>query len=168
MAACWPIHRWGVESLSGARLERFRASFHEEFWTSLPAITGAIEACHRLHDAGYELVCVSALKPAFERARLRNLRELGFPIERVMARGSSPAAISPKAGALDTIKPVAFVDYYLPYFRCLPDGMHKALVTRQPNGSPNVGVELSVIDSHHLDLDAFATWWLGADHAARA
>jgi len=151
-----------VERLTGARLERFRASFHLGFWSSLPAIAGALEACHRLHDAGYELVCVSAVGPEFERARFQNLRELGFPIERVMATGSGSTEVSPKAEALHTLKPVAFVDDFLPYFRGVNDGMHRALVTRQPNGSPNVGMELSVVDSQHSDLDAFASWWLSA------
>lgn len=164
--AYWPPHRWGVEKLSGARLARFRAFFHEEFWSSIPAIDGALEACHRLHEAGHELVCVSALETSFEPARLRNLRQLGFPIERVMATGSTHTAVSPKRAALQTIKPVAFVDDYLPYFRGVPAGIHKALVVRQPNGSPNVGAELSVIDSQHANLEAFASWWLSV-HSTR-
>jgi len=163
--AYWPLHRWGVQRLSGAELERFRASFHEGFWSSIPAIDGALEACHRLHDGGHELVCISALETSFERARLQNLRELGFPIERVIATGSTGAALSPKTKALQTIRPMAFVDDFLPYFRGLPAGIHKALVMRQPNGSPNVGAELSIVDSQHADLDAFATWWLCARRA---
>ena len=163
--AYWPLHRWGVKRLAGAELARFRASFHEEFLSSIPAIDGAVEACHRLHDVGHELACVSAVEASFERARLRNLRELGFPIERVIATGSTGAALSPKTEALQTIQPVAFVDDFLPNFRGLPAGKHKALVIRQPNGSPNVGAELSIVDSQHADLDAFATWWLSARRA---
>jgi len=167
-SAYWPMHRWGVEKLSGPRLERFRACFREGFWSSLPAIAGALEACHRLHDEGHELVCVSALESTFERARQRNLSELGFPIERVIATGSTAAEVSPKVEALQAIKPIAFVDDYLPYFRGLPTGIHGALVLRQPNGSPNAGVELGHVQSRHSDLDAFATWWLGVLCAGRA
>jgi len=73
------------------------------------------------------------LEAPFERARLRDLRELGFLIERVIATGSTGAAISPKTEALQTIQPVAFVDDFLPYFRGLPGGINKALVnTQQP------------------------------------
>ena len=35
------MHRWGVEKLSGVRLDRFRASFHEAFCSALPAVEGA-------------------------------------------------------------------------------------------------------------------------------
>jgi phosphoglycolate phosphatase-like HAD superfamily hydrolase len=160
--AYWPVHRWGVERLSGAQLDRFRACFHETFWSSVPAIEGAVEACQRLHDSGHELICVSALEPAFQQSRLRNLRDLGFPIERVTATGSKDAAISPKAKALQEIRPVAFVDDYLPYFRGLPDGIHAALILRLPNGSPNVGPELKLVHSRHRDLQAFVDWWLSA------
>ena len=164
-SAYWPIDRWDVERLSGARLEQFRACFHEGFWSSIPAINGALEACHRLADEGHELVCVSALEPAFERARLRNLRELGFPIERVVATGVSVEAISPKAQALQCIRPVAFVDDYLPYFRGLPAGIHGALILRQPNRSPNAGPDIGLVHSRHADLEGFANWWLEAQRA---
>jgi len=158
--AYWPQHRWGVETLSGARLDRFRAAFDEAFWSSLPAIDGAVQACHRLHDAGHALVCVSALAPGFAQARLRNLRALGLPIERVLATGSDAGAMSPKAEALRRLQPRAFVDDFLPYFRGLPAGIHGALILRQPVGSPNTGAELALVHSRHADLAAFADWWL--------
>jgi phosphoglycolate phosphatase-like HAD superfamily hydrolase len=91
--AYWPIQRWGVPRLSGNALEQFRACFEETFWTTVPAIDGARAACQALHDAGYRLVCVSALEPRFERARLRNLRDLDFPI------GSWPRAIPRRPAA---------------------------------------------------------------------
>jgi len=78
--AYWPMDRWEVERLDPERRVLFRAAFDEHFWTTMPPIPGALEACHRLHDAGFELVCVSALELEFEAARLRNLRDLGFPI----------------------------------------------------------------------------------------
>ena len=81
---------------------------------------GALDACQRLHDAGFDLVCVSALEAEHEAARLRNLRYHGFPIERVFATGNADGERSPKADAIAALAPEAFVDDYLPYMRGLP------------------------------------------------
>ncbi len=158
--AYWPMDRWQVERLAPERRAVFRAAFDEHFWTTMPPIAGALAACHRLHDAGFELVCVSALDLEFEAARLRNLRNLGFPIARVIATGNAEGARSPKADAIEMLAPVAFVDDYLPYMRGLPADVHTALVLRAPNGSPNVGADLALAKSVHDDLAGFANHWL--------
>ena len=158
--AYWPMDRWHVDRLDDAGRAHFRRFFDETFWTTVPAIAGAVDACHRLHDAGLELVCVSALEAPFESARLRNLRDLGFPIERVIATGNAPGERSPKADAIAELTPEAFVDDYLPYLRGLPAHVHTALVLRAPNGSPNIGEEMHLARSVHDDLGAFATHWL--------
>ena len=158
--AYWPMDRWKVERLDAKKRVQFRASFDEHFWATVPAIEGALEACQRLHDAGYDLVCVSALELEFEAARLRNLKELGFPIERVIATGNDAVERSPKADAITELRPVAFVDDYLPYMRGVPREVHTALVLRAPNGSPNVGDEMVLAKSVHQDLAGFTEHWL--------
>lgn len=158
--AYWPMDRWQVERLGLFKRSRFKAEFGELFWSTVPAIDGAVEACHRLHDAGYELVCVSALESRFGTSRLRNLRALNFPIERVIATGNNETARSPKADAIEAMQPVAFVDDYLPYLRGIPEQVHTALVLRAPNGSPNVGPELALARSTHQDLADFTQHWL--------
>jgi len=160
--AYWPMDRWGVGRLEGEMRRQLRAQFEREsLWASLPAIDGAVQACHRLHDAGYELVCVTALEARFERARLDNLKALGFPIRRVIATGHVESDRSPKADAIAALRPVAFVDDYIAYMRGLPTEVHTALVLRAPNGSPNVGDELKLARSVHQDLADFADHWLG-------
>lgn len=158
--AYWPIDRWAVERLTPERRPLFRAAFDEHFWTTMPPIDGALDACQRLHDAGFELVCVSALDLEFEAARLRNLQDLGFPIGRVIATGNHEGARSPKADAIEALNPVAFVDDYILYMRGLPAHVHTALVLRAPNGSPNVGPDLAWAKSTHEDLTGFADHWL--------
>lgn len=166
--AYWPIDRWIVERLDDpAKRAHFRAHFDDLFWSSVPALEGAVEACHRLHDAGFDLVCVSALDSEFEAARLRNLRAHGFPIERVVATGNAAGERSPKADAIEALNPEAFVDDYLPYFRGVPAGVHRALILRGSNGTPNTGAELASADSLHDDLAAFATAWLERSPGAR-
>lgn len=127
----------------------------------MPPVGGALEACHAMTDAGFELVCVTAIEPAFEVARLRNLRRLGFPIERVVATSSPTDSGNPKANAIGALAPVAFVDDNLPYLCGIGDRVHTALVLRQPTGSPRRGPDLARMGSHHQDLAGFAGWWLG-------
>ena len=160
--AYYPLDRWDVRRVEGAERDKFRDCFNEDYWTSLPAIAGAVSACEALCAAGYELVCVTAVKTEFQAARLKNLREHGFPIERVIATSNKAAAdISPKAEALDRLQPVAFVDDYLPYFRGIPAEIHAAIVLREPNGSPNTGEDLDrLTHSKHSDLASFVSWWL--------
>ncbi len=158
--AYWPIDRWTVDRLDDAGRAHFRRHFDDLFWSSVPVIDGAVAACHRLRDAGFDLVCVSALDAEFESARLRNLRQSGFPIERVVATGNAVGTRSPKAEAIAALDPEAFVDDYLPYFRGIPRSVHAALVLRAPNGSPNEGAELSITSSVHDDLSGFVDYWL--------
>jgi phosphoglycolate phosphatase-like HAD superfamily hydrolase len=158
--AYWPMDRWQVDRLDEARRAHFRTHFDEHFWSTVPAIGGAVDACHRLHDSGFDLVGVSALDLEHEAARLRNLRDHGFPIERVIATGNAPGARSPKADAIAELDPEAFVDDYLPYLRGVPAHVHTALILRGPNGSPNEGSELALARSMHDDLPAFAAYWL--------
>ena len=158
--AYWPIDRWLVERLDADRRAHFRRHFDAEFWSSVPAIEGAVDACNRLHDAGFDLVCVSALEAEHEAARLRNLRDHGFPIERVVATGNAAGERSPKADAIAALAPAAFVDDYLPYFRGVPQAVHTALILRAPNGSPNSGPELTLARSIHQDLPGFAEYWV--------
>lgn len=66
--AYWPIDRWEVERVEGDRLDLLRRAFDNEFWSSIPPVPGAIEACHKLAAAG------SALPAEFRAAREHNLR----------------------------------------------------------------------------------------------
>ena len=158
--AYWAIDRWNVDRLSGGRLEHFRACMDESFWESIPAMPGAIEACHALYEAGFELVCVTALAEKFGAARQRNLRNLGFPIEQVITTGNMGHGRSPKAQALEALRPVAFVDDFLPYMQGIEVDMHLALIVRDANGSPNVGEGLGPVDSAHGSLLEFSRWWI--------
>lgn len=158
--AYWPMDRWQVEHLAGDRLERFRSCFDEVFWSGIPAMEGAAEACQILTRAGYELVCVTALPEQFRQARQQNLRRHGFPIERVYTVEHSEG--NPKAQVLNALGPVAFVDDYLPYLMGIDPAIHSALVERGGHGSPNTGEDLRLAASRHGSLLEFARWWVGS------
>lgn len=158
--AYWPLDRWNVERLADDRLRQFRANFDEEFWESVPAMPGALQACQALHAAGFELICVTALQEKFAPARRRNLLRLGFPIDTVVATGKTAIGQSPKAAALHQLNPVAFVDDYLPYLSGLHPSIHTALILRDGTGSPNTGAALQHVSSTHRNLLDFSDWWL--------
>jgi len=63
--AYWPIDRWEVHHLEGVDLDKFRASFDQDFWASIPVVSGAVSACEKLCEAGYDLVCVTAMRANF-------------------------------------------------------------------------------------------------------
>lgn len=158
--AYWPMERWGVPRLEGQDLEAFRRQFDEVFWSSLSAMPGALQACHLLAQSGHELVCVTALDEQFGEARRRNLQSLGFPIERVITTRMDASRGSPKAPVLRALQPVAFVDDFGPYFAGVAPEIHKALVMRDPHGSPNTPEIVELADSSHPDLLGFARWWV--------
>lgn len=144
----------------GGRYRICRAAFDEHFWSTIPAIEGAIEGCVLLNQAGYDLICVSALDDRNLKARERNLRELGFPLSKVIATSGEMTHISPKASVLNSLQVAAVVDDYAPYLKGIVDTIHKALILRDPDGSPNSGADLALADSTHEGLLIFARWWL--------
>lgn len=167
--AYFPHHHWGVPWLEGADLQRFQSFFDTEFWSSIPAIDGALEACRLLVENGCDLVCVTALHHDHRDARQSNLTALGFPIGSVHTTPHSNADMdgsSPKASFLEQLKPVAFVDDFLPYMRGVSSNIHRALIMRGSNGSPNSAYAGSgCVDSAHATLLDFARWWVADDSA---
>lgn len=161
--AYWAIDRYGLGSLEGPELAHFRSFFNDDFWAGLRALPGALEAAHLLANAGWELACVSAIRPQHVAARQANLRSLGFPIARVFGAHGDHSQRSPKADILSELRPAAFVDDYLPYLRGVPASVHRALVDREPTGSPNRGPELSLASSTHPCLLEFSKFWLESD-----
>lgn len=145
--------------LSGHALEQFRAVIDETFWRTIPAVDGAVEACEQLVRAGYELICVTDLETRHLEARRHNLRELGFPLSHVYAIDSVPtaSATSPKAAMLNDLQSMCFVDDYAPYLIGVDGRIHKVLITRDPDGSPNTGKMLEWADACCPDLWAFVT-----------
>jgi len=160
--AYWAADRWGVELLEGERLKYFKRQFDETFWSTLPALTGAVDACLRLKRAGFELVCVSALPHQYAAARLANLRGEGFPIDRVIPTGNERHFGNPKAASIAELRPWAFADDFLPNLEELPSDVHTALILREPNGSPNADASIARVGSTHRTLAEFADWVLTA------
>lgn len=136
--AYYAHNRFDAPMLSDELHDKFKAKgFDEDTWGSLPAMPGAVAATHLLREAGMRIICVSALPPRFGAARLKNLIDLGMPIEAVIATGHSEGTSNPKQGYLSRLKPALFVDDYWCYHRGVPDVTFKALVDTGAPDSPN-------------------------------
>lgn len=156
-----PLERWDVEHLQGIDLEYFKSFFDEDFWSTIPAMPEAIEACELLVANGYELVCVTAMESKWRQARQRNLKALRYPIDVVIATGKAVENhLSPKARTINTLKPQAFVDDHIPYFVGIDLNIHRALVIGQHRASISESVRTSSISSTHSCLMDFCQYWL--------
>ncbi len=154
-----PLDSWDVFRLDTDGRVRLCKHFDANFWSSVPVLLRAVDACTRLHDAGFELAFVSTLDTESEASRLKNLCAFGYLIERVYATPHDGAHRSPKADRLADLRPLAFVDDYLPYLSGVPSEVHTALVTRGAKGDPNAAPEMVLEKSTHQDLAAFADFW---------
>ena len=141
-------------------MTRFRNAFDESFCGDIPAVEGSLAACQALNQAGYDRICVTALPAKFQQARLQNLIQLGFPIDIVHTVDHAEGDVSPKAVLINALKPVAFVDDFLPYLVGINREIYSALILRETDQSPNAGSLLSHASSQHTNLDTFASWWL--------
>ncbi len=159
--AYWPIDRFDVPVLEPAERKHLKSRMDGTFWSAVPVLPGAKIACDRLVAAGFDLICVTAIRNEFRDARFHNLRAHDLPIVDVIAAPhQADMSKSPKAKALAELKPVAFVDDYAVYLRGIPDDLHAALVLREPNGSPNTPELSARANSTHRDLPDFVDYWL--------
>ncbi|CAF0939112.1 unnamed protein product [Rotaria sordida] len=102
---------YGVE-FTPEEHNQFKTAHEAEGWRMMPPLDGALEACLMLHNAGYELVCVTAMPGRFLNDRLENFRLHGFPIDKVISTGYDPIdpTNNPKKQTIEALKPVVFVD----------------------------------------------------------
>lgn len=130
------VNFWGVEAPEKGHA--FWDIFDAHGWSSMPPMPGALEACERLHAAGYELVCVTSMPEHRAEHRLQNLQSLGFPIDRVIATNRAPVrGANPKKEALEALLPSWFVDDELRKLKDLPAEISLVLVDPGHPDTPN-------------------------------
>ncbi|CAF1248900.1 unnamed protein product [Rotaria sordida] len=103
--------RYGV-TFTPEEKSQFNAAWDVDGWRTMSMHDGALEACHLLDAAGYELVCVTALRACFIEHRLENFRLHGFPIDRIIStrRDIESSDNNPKKQAIEQLHPIVFVD----------------------------------------------------------
>ncbi|CAF1078663.1 unnamed protein product [Adineta ricciae] len=120
--------------------EQFEQVWREHGWRTMPTYDGAVEACQLLHEAGYELICVTAMPARHIEHRLENFRSHGFPIDKIISTSFDPnnENHNPKRQVIEDLHPVAFVDDFRRNFRDIA-GVHTKLVfiDREYEGDPS-------------------------------
>lgn len=165
--AYWAFNRYDIPYLKDEELAEFKANFDDHFWENVPALPGAVQAVNRLYNAGYDIVCVSALPEQYAEQRQLGLYKQGFPPMSVFAVGAPADATqahgNPKAKVLNSLKPICFVDDYLAYHEGVSDATMKVLIDRNPVGSPNHDLEIKnrvKVDMTCKNLVEFSNWFL--------
>lgn len=115
-AAFHATNQWGLAAMSPEEKSAFyEAADQHGIWRSMPAFPGAVQAVQKLHDMGYEMVCVTSMPTEHGPDRLANLKALGFPIERVIATHRHGNE-NPKKAPIEELAPVFFIDDLLKNF----------------------------------------------------
>jgi len=149
---------YGITWKEKEQQEQFFRHFDDEAWSTMPAFEGVHEACELLVRAGYRLVCVTSMNPAFEDARRRNFRALGLPISEVYAvKRADPG--NPKLAMLRELGALALVDDLPDNFEGLGAGTHRAYIDYGRYDSPGIGTTVRIDTRHGSFLD-FARYWV--------
>ncbi|UJR16548.1 hypothetical protein I4U23_003448 [Adineta vaga] len=121
-------HTYGI-NFNNEEKKQFDDVWTEHGWRTMPTHDGAVQACQLLHDAGYELICVTAMPARFIEHRLENFRSHGFPIDNIISSGynAQDDSHNPKREIIEDLHPVAFVDDFRRNFRNIA-GVHTKLV----------------------------------------
>lgn len=146
---------WGVSNPE--RPHPFWDLFKLKGWRHMEAMDGAIEACHKLHAAGYRLVCVTSMPSDKRQDRFDNLLDLGLPIDDVIATGSKFGFTgNPKKEAIEELKPLYFVDDELRKLKDLSSDVRCVLIDPGHSDSPNEGQDDSYLTMRVSSLLDFA------------
>ncbi|UJR17104.1 hypothetical protein I4U23_004000 [Adineta vaga] len=130
--------RYGITWTPEER-SRFRAAWDADAWRTMSMLDGALEACQLLHAAGYELVCVTALRQCFTEHRLENFRLHGFPIDRIISTSvdKEDRNKNPKKHAIEQLRPIIFVDDKKQNFKDIEGGQTKFIfIDHELHGDP--------------------------------
>ena len=154
---------YGIHWESASQEAHFYAHFDDEAWEAMPALEGALEACQSLVAAGYRLVCVTSMNPAYVEARRRNFRALSLPLEEVVAVHRNHC-LNPKLEVLHRLRPLALVDDLADNFNGLDTGIHAAFIDYKRFDAPGREQGDVTANSVHGSLLEFSRFWLALEH----
>lgn len=154
-------HYWGIDAPGPD--DAFWSVFDQHGWGDMPAIEGAVDACHALVNAGHELVCVTSMPTHRGPDRARNLALHGFPIARVIATGhAKDRNANPKREAIETLGPDWFIDDELRKLKDL-GGVKCVLVDPGHPDSPNLNQPCHFLEMTVGSMSEFAERFLALD-----
>ena len=106
---------WGVGEMKKEEYSYFKTESNKlGMWENMPALPGALEFVQKL-SKDFRVWCLTSMPTEFEKQRHNNLKNLGFPIERVIAT-SRVGRENPKKKYIEEIKAKYFMDDLLQNF----------------------------------------------------
>lgn len=121
------VEMWGVGDMSKEDYEHFKKeSAKLGIWENMPALPDSLEFVKEISKY-FTVWCLTSMPTEYEQHRLRNLQNLGFPIEKVIAT-SRVGNENPKKRFIEKLKPVYFMDDLLQNFVDLNSKLKTKLV----------------------------------------
>ena len=103
------VNVWGVGKMSSEEYIYFKKEMAKNgMWENMPALPDALEFVKEISKY-FTVWCLTSMPTEYENDRLKNLKKLGFPIERVIAT-SRIADENPKKKFVDDLQPMYFLD----------------------------------------------------------
>lgn len=115
---------WGIGKMSDSDSEHFKTeSSNLGLWENMPAISKSLEFVQEISKY-FTVWCLTSMPTQYEKARLKNLQKLGYPIEKVIAT-SRLGKENPKKRFVEELNPMYFMDDLLQNF----EGINSELKT---------------------------------------
>lgn len=109
------VEMWGVGNMSKEDYHHFKTESEKiGIWENMPALPDSLEFVKELSQY-FTVWCLTSMPTEYEQARLKNLQNLGFPIEKVIAT-SRVGKENPKKRFVEELKPMYFLDDLLQNF----------------------------------------------------
>lgn len=128
---------WGLKPFTEQEKKEFYRQSHDyAIWTKMPAIPGAVEAVNQLVEMGFEIVCVTSMPPQYEQDRLKNLQNLGFKINKIIATNRIGKE-NPKKKPIEVLNPLYFLDDLVKNFQDIQCDTKLVYIERNYTEKPN-------------------------------
>lgn len=128
--------------------EDFYEHFNQKAWGLMNELPQAIEATHKLKEAGYKILVVTSINKSAQEPRHNRLLQLGFSVDATIATGLKIGQHNPKKTYIDALQPEYFVDDLIDNFHNLESKSHLILIENNWHDSPNKDHNIKLHSEH--------------------
>lgn len=140
-------NRYGV-TIPKEKEQEFYKYFDQKAWSLMNELPQAIEATHKMKEAGYKILVVTSINKSAQELRHNRLLELNFAVDATIATGLKVGIDNPKKIYIDALQPEYFVDDYIDNFHNLESNSHLVLIDNGFHDSPNKNHNIKLHSEH--------------------
>lgn len=156
------VEMWGVGDMSKEDYHHFKKeSAKLGMWENMPALPDALEFVQEISQY-FTVWCLTSMPVEYEQERLRNLQNLGFPIEKVIAT-SRIGTENPKKKFVEKLKPAYFMDDLLQNFVDISSKLKTKLVFLDWKHEDSPNQKYSRI-SPHITINHYEDFYARSDY----